>query len=45
MWINMYTSLYGINPSEVVIETGKVTISFDEAYDQDINIGVKLEAF
>lgn len=45
MWVDVYTSLYGINPSEVIIETGKVTISFDETYDQDINIGVKLEAF
>lgn len=45
MMINVYTSIYGINPKEVVVETGKVTITFEKSYEQDITVGIKLESF
>lgn len=45
MMINVYTSVYGINPKEVIVKTGKVTINFENSYEQDITVGIKLESF
>lgn len=37
--VDTYTEYYGINPTSVVVETGKVTLGFEA---QDINLGVKV---
>ena len=37
--IDYYTEYFGINPTSVAVETGKVTLGFES---QDINIGVKV---
>ena len=39
--LSFYTSVYGLNPSEVLVEDGSVTLTFD-AQETDIEVGVQI---
>lgn len=39
--LSFYTSVYGLNPSEVLVEDGSVTLKFD-AQETDIEVGVQI---
>ena len=40
--LSFYTSVYGLNPSEVFVEDGSVTLTFD-AQETDIEVGVRVD--
>lgn len=40
--LSFYTSVYGVNPTEVTVETGSVTLSF-EAQESDLIVGVRID--
>lgn len=44
MMVSVFTSTFGISPSNILVKNGSVTITFDEAYD-GLTVGVKLEQF
>lgn len=45
MMVDIYASMYGIQPINALVEEGKVTLTFDAAFDTDITFGVRLENF
>lgn len=45
MMVDIYASIYGIQPVDVLVEEGKVILTFDPAFDQNVTIGVKFENF
>lgn len=40
-WLDFYSSIQGVNPTAVSVETGKVTLTF-EAQSTDMQVGVKI---
>lgn len=40
--LSFYTSVYGVSPSAVTVDTGSVTLTFD-AQDADMVVGVKVD--
>ena len=40
--LSFYTSVYGVNPTEVTVETGSVTLSFD-AQENDLTVEVRID--
>jgi len=40
--LSFYTSVYGVNPTEVSVATGSVTLTFDEQ-DADMTVGVRVD--
>ena len=39
--LDFYTSIYGVSPSEVVVSSGEVVLTFD-SQDSDMVVGVKI---
>lgn len=44
MMVSVFTSIYGISPSNIQLKNGSVTIDFDEPHNE-LTIGIKLEQF
>lgn len=40
--LSFYTSIYGVNPTDVVVANGSVTLTFD-AQDVDMEVGVRVD--
>lgn len=45
MFVNVYASQYGVMPDSVIVEAGRVLLSFDEALPANVTFGVRLESF
>lgn len=45
MMVDIYASVYGIQPIDVNVEEGQVTLVFDPAFERNVTIGVKFESF